>query len=114
MGGGSSAIFGPDGRLLSEDLAGDEEGILYADLDFDEVLRSKGFLDVGGHYSRPDMLWLGVDSGKKDCVRGTEAEGKSERKVGGGGGAQKVMVNGKGKADGESGKEGKALFSWMK
>lgn len=64
-GGGSSAIFGPDGRKLSKDIPETQEGILYADLDFDEVLRSKGFIDICGHYSRPDMLWLGVDDQEK-------------------------------------------------
>lgn len=64
-GGGSSAIFGPDGRQLSEDIPETMEGILYADLDFDEIIRAKGFLDVCGHYSRPDMLWLGVDDKEK-------------------------------------------------
>ena len=29
-GGGSSAIFGPDGRLLAEGPAGTEEGFVYA------------------------------------------------------------------------------------
>lgn len=64
-GGGSSAIYGPDGRQLSKDIEETEEGILYAELDFDEVLRSKSFVDVVGHYSRPDMLWLGVDDREK-------------------------------------------------
>jgi nitrilase len=64
-GGGSSAIFGPDGRKLSQDLPESEEGIIYADLDFDQVLKAKSFIDVCGHYSRPDMLWLGVDDGTK-------------------------------------------------
>jgi nitrilase len=64
-GGGSSAVFGPDGRKLSQDLPENEEGIIYADLDYDEVLRAKSFIDVCGHYSRPDMLWLGVDDGAK-------------------------------------------------
>ena len=41
--GGSSAVFGPDGRQLSKDLPENEEGIIYADLDFDEILRAKGF-----------------------------------------------------------------------
>lgn len=64
-GGGSSAIFGPDGRKLSEDIPETEEGILYADLDFDEILRAKSFIDICGHYSRPDLLWLGVDDQEK-------------------------------------------------
>lgn len=76
-GGGSSAIYGPDGRQLTEDIEETEEGILYADLDFDEVLRSKSFVDVGGHYSRPDLLWLGVDDREKLHVR-------AEREGGGG------------------------------
>jgi len=68
-GGGSSAIFGPDGRQLSEDIPETIEGILYADLDFDAILRAKGFLDVCGHYSRPDLLWLGVDDREKTHLR---------------------------------------------
>jgi len=64
-GGGSSAIFGPDGRKLSDDIPEAEEGILYADLDFDKVLRAKAFIDICGHYSRPDLLWLGVDDQEK-------------------------------------------------
>lgn len=64
-GGGCSAVFGPDGRKLSEDIHETEEGILYADLDFDEIIKVKGFIDICGHYSRPDMLWLGVDDREK-------------------------------------------------
>jgi nitrilase len=64
-GGGSSAVFGPDGRKLSQDLPEGEEGIIYADLDLDDVLKAKSFIDTCGHYSRPDMLWLGVDSEEK-------------------------------------------------
>jgi nitrilase len=59
-GGGSSAIYGPDGRQLSKDLEPTEEGIIYGDLDFDAILRSKGFIDPCGHYSRPDLMWLGT------------------------------------------------------
>jgi nitrilase len=36
--GGSSAIFGPDGRKFSEDIPESQERILYADLDFEEIL----------------------------------------------------------------------------
>lgn len=71
-GGGGSAIFGPDGRQLSQNLPGDVEGIIYADLDLQAILRSKGFLDVCGHYSRPDLLWLGVDDTEKKHRRPDE------------------------------------------
>lgn len=68
-GGGSSAIFGPDGRQLSEDLGEAEEGVLYAEVDFDATVRAKGFVDICGHYSRPDLLWLGVDGEEKLAAR---------------------------------------------
>jgi nitrilase len=64
-GGGSSAIYGPDGRQLSEDIPEQEEGIIYANLDLDDILRAKSFVDTCGHYSRPDLLFLGVDDREK-------------------------------------------------
>jgi nitrilase len=39
-----------------------EEGIIYADIDFDQAIFARSFLDVCGHYSRPDLLWLGADT----------------------------------------------------
>lgn len=57
-GGGSSATFGPDGRQISDDIEQTKEDIIYADLNLDEIPKSKSFLDVVGHYSRPDLLWL--------------------------------------------------------
>ncbi|VUC30629.1 unnamed protein product [Clonostachys rosea] len=68
-GGGASAIYGPDGRKLSRDIPQNEEGIIYADLNPDDILKSKAFLDVCGHYSRADLLWLGVDPNAKDHVK---------------------------------------------
>lgn len=68
-GGGNSALFGPDGRKLSEDIPETEEGIIYATLDLDDILKTKSFIDVCGHYSRPDLLWLGVDKSVKKPVR---------------------------------------------
>lgn len=70
-GGGHSAAMGPDGRRLTKPLAdGDPtaEGIVYADLDLTSVVTNRGFLDVVGHYSRPDLLWLGVDEKQKQTV----------------------------------------------
>jgi nitrilase len=67
-GGGCSAIFGPDGRKLTVDIPDTEERMLYHHLDLSEVLKSRAFVDVCGHYSRPDMLWLGVDNEVKRHV----------------------------------------------
>lgn len=78
-GGGRSAIFGPDGRKLSSDLPETQEGIIYADLDLDLVLKAKSFVDVCGHYSRPDLLWLSVDREVKEHVREREGDRRSRR-----------------------------------
>ncbi|KAF2727451.1 carbon-nitrogen hydrolase [Polyplosphaeria fusca] len=68
-GGGYSAVFGPDGQRLTEPIPCDQEGIVYADLPLDGILPVKSFVDIVGHYSRPDLLWLGVDGKEKRCVR---------------------------------------------
>ena len=70
-GGGHSVAIGPDGRRLTQPLAdGDPagEGIVYADLDLAQITMLRGFQDVVGHYSRPDLLWLGVDKKQKEHV----------------------------------------------
>ena len=71
-GGGSSAVFGPDGRQFTKDLPWTEEGILYADLDMDFILATKSFADACGHYSRPDLMWLGVDTTERKHMRGPD------------------------------------------
>lgn len=71
-GGGCSAVFGPDGRCLSKPLPENEEGLVYANLNMDLILASRSFVDACGHYSRPDMLWLGVDSREKRHMRSHE------------------------------------------
>ena len=57
---GGSAIISPMGEVLAGPLY-DSEGILYADLDLAEVVRSKFDLDVVGHYARPDVFHLVVN-----------------------------------------------------
>lgn len=68
-GGGSSAIYGPDGVQLTKDMDECTEGVLYANIDLDDILKVKSFLDGCGHYGRPDLLWLGVDPVAKNHVR---------------------------------------------
>jgi nitrilase len=57
-GGGFTRIYGPEGTELAEPLAEDEEGILYADLDFSLIAIAKSAADPVGHYSRPDVFQL--------------------------------------------------------
>jgi nitrilase len=57
---GASVIVDPFGEVLAGPLH-DEEGLLIADLDLDEVVRGRYDFDVAGHYSRPDLFKLVVD-----------------------------------------------------
>ena len=67
-GGGCSAVFGPDGRRLTEPVGSTTETIIYADLIMDHILQAKMFADGTGHYSRPDLMWLGVQKKVKKVV----------------------------------------------
>ncbi|KKP00495.1 hypothetical protein THAR02_07408 [Trichoderma harzianum] len=66
--GGCSAIIGPDGRVLKKANTGGEE-LIIADIDLNDVTKAKLFADASGHYSRPDLLWLGADTTRKTVVR---------------------------------------------
>lgn len=61
---GGSAIISPLGQVLvGPNFEG--ETILYADLDMDDVARGKYDFDVTGHYARPDVFELTVDTRAK-------------------------------------------------
>ncbi|KAI0503376.1 nitrilase [Xylaria bambusicola] len=61
-GGGFSMIYGPTGEPLVDRPDPGQEIILYADVDLQQKGRAKQYLDVVGHYSRPDLLGLKVNS----------------------------------------------------
>ena len=54
---GNSAIIAPNGKILAGPLEA-EEGILYADIDLQDILKAKRMFDVAGHYARPDVFEL--------------------------------------------------------
>ncbi|KAH8120290.1 carbon-nitrogen hydrolase [Phellopilus nigrolimitatus] len=54
---GGSVIVNPLGEILAGPLL-DQEGVLTADLDLDDIVRGKFDLDVVGHYARPDVFQL--------------------------------------------------------
>lgn len=61
-------IFGPNGKPLVEALPDDQEGILQADIDLEAIGASKYLMDPVGHYSRPDMLALLVNTKQANHV----------------------------------------------
>jgi nitrilase len=64
---GGSAIIGPLGEVLAGPVY-DEEALLVADLDLDDITRAKYDFDVVGHYSRPDIFRLLVNRRPQPAV----------------------------------------------
>jgi len=73
---GASVIVDPFGAVLAGPLL-EEEGLLIADLDLDEVTRGRYDFDAAGHYSRPDLFRLTVDTRRSAAVA-TLPEGPHE------------------------------------
>jgi len=74
---GGSAIVDPFGEVLAGPLH-DEEGLLVADIDLDEVTRGRYDFDPAGHYSRPDIFTLTVDTRERPAVRTREDDAPGE------------------------------------
>lgn len=75
-GGGIAQIISPGGTYLCDPIPEDQEGIVYADIDLNNILMTKSFLDPYGQYSRPDIFCLNInkDPKPKTIVR-NEIEG---------------------------------------
>ena len=58
---GGSVIMSPLGEVLAGPVYG-KEAVLSAEIDLDHVARGKFDLDVAGHYARPDVFQLIVDT----------------------------------------------------
>jgi nitrilase len=67
MSAGNTTIVGPEGEILAGPLTG-AEGIVYADLDLAAARASRRMFDVSGHYARPDVFHLTVDTRSKPPV----------------------------------------------
>lgn len=65
IGGGFSVVIGPDGRPLTTPVSADWQGLLYHELDFNEIYVAKQTVDCVGHYSRPEIFSLQVNG--KTC-----------------------------------------------
>jgi nitrilase len=64
---GGSVIMSPMGDVLAGPVYG-KEAVLSAELDLDDVARGKFDLDVAGHYARPDVFQLIVDTRARSAV----------------------------------------------
>lgn len=63
---GGSGVVGPDGAWVVGPVHG--EAIVVADLDLGHVEREQQSLDVAGHYHRPDVFRVRVDTTPRDPI----------------------------------------------
>lgn len=64
---GGSVIVSPMGDILAGPLK-NEEGLITADIDLEDLKRARYDFDVNGHYARPDVFSLQVDESEKRSV----------------------------------------------
>lgn len=64
---GGAAIIDPLGKVVAGPVF-DEECLLTAELDMDELARAKFDFDVAGHYARPDVFTLTVNEAPQKAV----------------------------------------------
>lgn len=68
VGGGYTAIYGPDGSEIAERIPHDQEGILYADIDLHMIGYAKAAADPAGHYAKRDSTRLLINRKKQRAV----------------------------------------------
>lgn len=64
---GGSCIAGPDGEWLIEPVL-HQEGLIYAELDFNRIYEERQNFDPVGHYSRPDVTKLIVNRERQSTL----------------------------------------------
>ncbi len=65
---GDSVVVAPGGKIVAGPMR-KEKGILFAEVDSKRVGISKRDLDVTGHYSRPDIFTLSVDTQPQSPIK---------------------------------------------
>jgi nitrilase len=78
---GLSGIFGPNGKLLTSPLDPNEEGMVIAEIDIEQIIEAKLHHDIAGNYNRFDVLSLNLNRRPQTAIRemqGDEASGDSE------------------------------------
>ena len=65
---GGASIIGPRGRFIAGPM-GPGEGMLYADLNLNEIVTRKVIQDFAGHYNRPDLFTLTLNTDSPSLFR---------------------------------------------
>lgn len=71
---GWGRIFTPDGTCVAK-ADKNFDGLLFADIDLNETHIPKAVHDYGGHYGRPDLIRLLVDTRRKELVTEADPDG---------------------------------------
>ncbi len=64
---GDSLVVAPGGEIVTGPMR-EEKGLLFAEIDPSKAAESKRALDVAGHYSRPDVFTLSVNTQPQSTV----------------------------------------------
>ena len=78
---GLSGIFGPNGKFLAGPLDPNEEGMVIAEIDVEQIIEAKLHHDIAGNYNRFDVLSLNLNRHPQTAIRemhGGEVSGDSE------------------------------------
>jgi len=71
---GGTCIVGPRGKILAGPM-GPGEGILYCDVDTQDVIIPKLIHDFAGHYNRPDIFSVAITAEERRISRYVSADG---------------------------------------
>jgi nitrilase len=78
LGNGGSCIAAPDGSWVIEPVI-EQEVLLVATINLKEVIKERHNFDPSGHYSRPDVFTLKVDTRRQSLIQINESA--DERKA---------------------------------
>ncbi len=73
--GGYARIYKPGGELAVPNPSEDFDGLLIAEIDLNAAHLVKSHADFGGHYTRPDLIRLLVDTSRKELITEVDPNG---------------------------------------